>query len=109
MKILNTLLISAVLVLSGITSAQAMGDREKGALIGAGAVVLLGGLINASQQPTRYVESPVYYEPRPTVVYREPVYVQERVIYIDNPRPHYYPYRPHHYDRYDDRHERHYR
>lgn len=61
-----------------------LGDREKGALLGAGAVVLLGGLINASQQ-TRYVETQTYYEPRPTVVYREPVYVQERVIYIDNP------------------------
>ncbi|ATB68274.1 hypothetical protein FA592_07815 [Sulfurospirillum diekertiae] len=90
MKILNTLLISAVLVLSGITSAQAMGDREQGALIGAGAVVLLGSLINASQQPTRYVESPVYYETRPTVVYREPIYVPERVIYVDPPRHHHY-------------------
>ncbi|WP_263832336.1 hypothetical protein [Sulfurospirillum oryzae] len=93
MKIVKTLLISTVLVFSGITSAHAMGDREKGALLGAGAVVLLGSLINASQQPTRYVESPVYYEPRPTVVYREPVYVQERVIYVDPPRHHH-----HHYD-----------
>lgn len=108
MKILNTLLISAVLVLSGITSAQAMGDREKGALIGAGAVVLLGGLLNASQQPTRYVESPVYYEPRPTVVYREPVYVQERVIYVDPAPRYYYPPRHHHRD-YDDRYYRSYR
>jgi len=102
MKIVKTLLISVVLVFSGITSAHAMGDREKGALLGAGAVVLLGSLINASQQPTRYVESSTYYEPRPTVVYREPVYVQERVIYMDNPPPrYYYPPRHHHRD-YDD-------
>ncbi len=109
MKIVKTVLISIVLVLSGITSAHAMGDREKGALLGAGAVVLLGGLINASQQ-TRYVETQTYYEPRPTVVYREPVYVQERVIYIDNPPPrYYYPPRHHHYRDYDDRYYRSYR
>lgn len=107
MKIVKTLLISAVLVFSGITNAHAMGDREKGALLGAGAVVLLGGLISASQQPTRYVESPVYYEPRPTVVYREPVYVQERVIYVD-PAPRYY-YPPRHHRDYDDRYYRSYR
>ncbi|WP_333803003.1 hypothetical protein [Sulfurospirillum sp.] len=108
MKIVKTLLISIVLVFSGITSAHAMGDREKGALLGAGAVVLLGGLINASQQPTRYVESSTYYEPRPTVVYREPVYVQERVIYVEPSPRYYYPPRHHHRD-YDDGYYRSYR
>ena len=97
MKILKMVFISILLVLSGATSAQAMGDREQGALLGAGAIILLGNLLGANQQPTRYVESPVYYEPRPTVIYREP-YVRERVIIIDNPprqRPH------HRHDRYD--------
>ena len=94
MKMLKLSLVSMLLVLSGTTSAYAMGDREQGALIGAGAAILLGGIINAAQQPTRYVETPVYYETRPTVVYREP-YVQERVIVID--RPYYEPPRHHHY------------
>ena len=94
MKMLKLSLVSMLLVLSGTTSAYAMGDREQGALIGAGAAILLGGIINAAQQPSRYVETPVYYETRPTVVYREP-YVHERVIVID--RPYYAPPRPHHY------------
>ena len=97
MKMLKLSLVSMLLVLSGTTSAYAMGDREQGALIGAGAAILLGGIINAAQQPTRYVETPVYYETRPTVVYREP-YVRERVIIIDNP-PRRHPH--HRYDRYD--------
>lgn len=97
MKMLKMVFISILLVLSGATSAQAMGDREQGALLGAGAIILLGNLLGANQQPTRYVESPVYYEPRPTVVYREP-YVRERVIIIDNP-PRRHPH--HRHDRYD--------
>ena len=104
MKMLKMSLVSILLVLGVTTNSYAWGDREQGALLGAGAVVLLGGLINAAQQPTRYVET---YEPRPTVVYREPVYVQERVIYVDPPR-YYGP--PHHYYRsYDDRYYRSYR
>jgi len=94
MKTLKIILISIFLVLSGATSAHAMGDREQGALIGAGAAILLGGIINAAQQPTRYVESPAYYAPSPTVVYRDPYYVPPRVIYVDPPR---YYHRPHHH------------
>jgi hypothetical protein len=104
MKAFKLILVSILLVLSGATSAHAMGDREQGALIGAGAAILLGGIINAAQQPTRYVEAPTYYETRPTVVYREPYYVPPRVIYVDPPRhrPHYRSY--YYYDGY-----RHYR
>ena len=93
MKTLKMMIISIFLVLSGATSAHAMGDREQGALIGAGAAILLGGIINAAQQP-RYVESPTYYAPSPTVVYRDPYYVPPRVIYVDPPR---YYHRPHHH------------
>jgi len=98
MKAFKLILVSILLVLSGATSAHAMGDREQGALIGAGAAILLGGILNAAQQPTRYVESPVYYETRPTVVYREPYYAPPRVIYID--RPYHRPHHRHYYDGY---------
>ena len=99
MIVLKLILVSMLLVLSGTTSAYAWGDREQGMLIGAGAAILAGSIINSAQQPTRYVESPRYYESRPTVVYREQPYVRERVIVIESPRyyeprPHY---RPHHY------------
>ncbi|MCD8545557.1 MAG: hypothetical protein LRY52_12210 [Sulfurospirillum cavolei] len=96
MKIVKMSLVSIFLVLSASTSSYAWGDREQGALIGAGAAILLGGIINNAVQQPRYVESrpvyvesrPVYYETRPTVVYREP-YVSERVIIIEDnpPRP----------------------
>lgn len=114
MKIVKTVLISIVLVLSGITSAHAMGDREKGALMGAGAVLLLPSLLegagNLFSGGQRTYTTTTYVEPRPTVVYREPVYVQERVIYIDNPPPrYYYPPRHHHHHDYDDRYYRSYR
>ncbi len=96
MKMLKMVFISILLVLSGATSAHAIGDREQGALLGAGAVILLGNLLGMNQQVTRYEQAPVYYAPQPRVVYREP-YVRERVIIIDNPPRH----RPH-YDRYYD-------
>jgi len=98
MKAFKLMLVSILLVLSGATSAHAMGDREQGALIGVGAAILLGGILNAGQQPTRYVESPAYYETRPTVVYREPYYAPPRVIYID--RPYHGPHHRHYYDGY---------
>lgn len=113
MKIVKTVLISIVLVFSGITSAHAMGDREKGALMGAGAVLLLPSLLEGAGNlfgggHERTYTTTTYVEPRPTVVYREPVYVQERVIYIDNPPPrYYYPPRPHH--GYHDHHDGYYR
>lgn len=100
MKTLKLMLVSILLVLSGTTSAQAMGDREQGALIGAGAAILLGGIINAAQQPVRYVETPTYYAPSPTVVYREPYYVPPRVIYVDPPRYYHRPHHRHYYDGY---------
>lgn len=109
MKIVKTVLVSIVLVLSGVTSAQAMGDREKGALMGAGAVLLLPSLIEGASNlfgggQERTYTTTTYVEPRPTVVYREP-YVQERVIIVDRPAPvYYYPSRPphhrHHHDGY---------
>lgn len=103
MKTIKMIIISILLVLSGATSAHAMGDREQGALLGAGAVILLGNLIGMGQQQTttRYVETPVYYEQRPRVVYREPYYERERVIIIDN-SPRHRP-RPRHHDYYDRR------
>ena len=106
MKIIKTVLASIVLVLSGVTSAHAMGDRERGALIGARAVLLLPSLIEGAsnlfgggrEQPV--YRTTTYVEPRPTVVYREP-YVEERVIVVDRPAPvYYYPPRPHHHDGY---------
>lgn len=100
MKTIKMILISILLVLSGATSAHAMGDREKGALLGAGAVILLGNLIGRGQESTtRYVETPVYYEQRPRVVYREPYYERERVIIIEEAPRH----RPRHHDYYDRR------
>lgn len=102
MKLVKTILISAVLVVSGMTQAHAMGEREKGALMGAGAVLLLPSLIagasNVVERPREY-RTTTYVEPRPTVVYREPAYVQERVIYVDRPAPYYAP-RHHHRDDY---------
>lgn len=110
MKIVKMSLVSILLVLSASTSSYAWGDREQGALIGAGAAILLGSMINNAAQQPRYVESrpvyvesrpvyvesrPVYYETRPTVVYREP-YARERVIVIDRPSHRYHDeyYRP---------------
>ena len=100
MKMLKIISLSIFLVLSGASSAHAMGDREQAALLCAGAAVLLGGIINAAQQPVRYVESPTYYAPAPTVVYREPYYVPPRVIYVDPPRYYHRPHHHHHYDGY---------
>lgn len=102
MKTIKSILVSIILVLSGATSAQAMGDREEAALLGAGAVLLLGSLFNSSTQTTRYVETPVYHSPQPTVVYTQPYYYSApRVVVVE--RPHYrHPRHHHHYDRYYD-------
>lgn len=106
MKTIKLILISIVLVLSGATSAQAMGDREQGALLGAGAIILLGNLLSSGQQTTRYVEAPVYYNTQPTVVYTQPYYpsyTPPRVVVIEEP---HYRHPSHHYRdyrRYDDR------
>lgn len=113
MKTVKLIFVSIFLVLSGVSSAHAMGDREQGALLGAGAVILLGNLLS-THSTTRYVESPVYYETRPTVVYREPYYERPRVVVIERPE-----YRHHHdrdsyrydsrFNRYDDRFDRYHR
>lgn len=83
MKIVKTVLISIVLVLSGITSAHAIDRKEvlswvrelcsllPSLLEGAGN--LFGG--------DRTYTTTTYVEPRPTVVYREPVYVQESYLH----------------------------
>ncbi len=112
MKMIKTVLASILLIMSGVTSANAMGDRERGALMGAGAVLLLPSLIEGAGNlfggnRERTYTTTTYVEPRPTVVYREP-YVQERVIIIDNPPPRYY-YPPRHHHDYDDRYYRSYR
>ena len=71
MKIVKTVLLCTALLVSGMTSAYAIGDREKGALIGAGAVLLLpsllegagnlfGGTPQRSYTTTHYVEQPRY-------------------------------------------------
>jgi len=106
MKNLKMICVSLVLVVSTITNANAMGEREKGALIGAGAAVLLLPAIFGHNEPVRYVEPPrrevVYVEePRERVVYREPV--RERVIIIDDDSRRYHP--THRDDRYYDRHD----
>lgn len=106
MKNLKIIFVSIVLVLSTITNANAMGEREKGALIGAGAAVLLfPAIFGHNESSTRYVEPPrrevVYVEqPRERVVYREP-YVRERVIIIDDDSRRHHP--THHDDRYYER------
>jgi len=101
MKNLKMICVSLVLVLSTITNANAMGERETGALIGAGAAILLLPTLLGHNEPVHYVEPP-----RERVIYVEPP--RERVIYIDNPPPRYY-YPPHYHHDYDDRYYRSYR
>lgn len=108
MKTLKMMFLTVLLVISGATSAHAIGDVERGALIGAGAMLLVPALFGNNR--TTYVEprrEVVYYEqPRTTVVYREPYYERERVVIINNDyprhRPHQYyeRYPSSHYDRY---------
>lgn len=109
MKTLKMMFLTTLLVVSGSTSAHAIGDVERGALIGAGAMLLIPALFGNNRTAT-YVEprrEVIYYEqPRTTVVYREPYYERERVVIIrDDPprhRPHYddYDRRSYHSDRY---------
>lgn len=86
-------------------NANAMGNREEGALIGIGALLLIGNMISTHEDrtvtyynnypPNYYQSNEVVYYNTPTVVYREPVV--ERRIYIENNR---------YYDRYDRRYDR---
>ncbi len=103
MKTLKMICLTTLLVTSAATSAYAIGDVERGALIGAGAMLLVPALFG-NHQTTTYVEprrEVIYYEqPRATVVYREPYYERERVVIIDNYPPRH---RPRYYDDYYDR------
>ena len=97
MKTFKMILATILLLISGATSAHAIGDVERGALIGAGAMLLVPALFGNNR--TTYVEprrEVIYYEqPRTTVVYREPYYERERVVIINNAYPRH---RPHHYE-----------
>ena len=104
MKTVQSIVLSAFLVVSGVSSAHAMGDREQAALLGAGAVVLLGALFGSSSSGSSdatYEPAPVYYEPAPTVVYTQPYYVPSQPVvkhhrhdyhneYYNGPRPREY-------------------
>lgn len=103
MKTVKAIVLSALLVVGGVSNAHAMGDREEAALLGAGAVVILGALFGSSasgsSDTTYYRQAPVYYEPAPTVVYRQSYYPPRPVVryhhehrgYYDNyPRPREY-------------------
>lgn len=88
MKTIKAIVLSTLLVVGGVSNAHAMGDREQAALLGAGAVVLLGALFSSStsgSSDTTYERTPVYYEPAPTVVYRQSYY--PRATYYVPPRP----------------------
>jgi len=108
MKTVKSIVLSAFLVIGGASQAHAMGDREQAALLGAGAVVLLGALFGSSSSgssDTAYEQTSVYYEPAPTVVYEQPYYEPTPTVVYRQPyyapTPTYYvPSRPvvkHHY------------
>lgn len=97
MKTVKSMVLSAFLVVSGVSHAHAMGDREQAALLGAGAVVLLGALFGSStsgSSDTTYEQAPQYYEPAPTVVYRQPYYEPAPTVVYTQP---YYPPTPTYY------------
>lgn len=91
MKTIKAIVLSTLLVVGGVSNAHAMGDREQAALLGAGAVVLLGVLFSSStsgSSGTTYEQTPVYYESAPTVVYRQPYYAPAPTVVYRQP---YYP------------------
>lgn len=97
MKTVKSIVLSAFLVVGGVSHVHAMGDREQAALLGAGAVVLLGALFGSSasgSSDTTYEQAPEYYEPASTVVYRQPYYAPApTVVYTQpyyTPSPIYY-------------------
>lgn len=101
MKTIKAIVLSTLLVVVGASNAHAMGDREQAALLGAGAVVLLGALFSSStsgSSGTTYEQAPVYYESAPTVVYTQPYY--SRATYYVPPRPVVKQYRHSHGEHY---------
>jgi len=106
MKFLKPILAVALASSLSVVNANAMGDREKGALIGAGAMlilpsmvqnlgVLFGGNQAIHSEPVRY-----HREPRPIVVERETVIIKQKHPKHDRQREygrHYGKYN--HYDR----------
>lgn len=98
-------LILAGLVLCLSTQSQAIGDVEKGALIGAGSLIILNKLFEGNSRDNdrdysyeRYREPPRrYYETPQYNYYQYPRYREREVIIIERQpyyREHYYrPYR----------------
>ena len=87
--------ITFILLLCLAVNTWAIGDRELGALIGAGAVVLIGSMVQNHGEHT-------YVEPQPYRTY--PVYREYRYDYPVYRETYYVPYPPryeHRYDRYD--------
>jgi len=85
MKTVKAVVLSAFLIVGSVSNAYAMGDREQAALVGAGVVVLLGALLGSSTSGSSdepYEQTPVYYEPAPTVVYTQPYYYPMPTYYV---------------------------
>lgn len=92
-------LILAGLVLCLSTQSQAIGDVERGALIGAGSLIILNKLFRDTDNDgsDRYREPPRRYEPVPQYnYYQYPRYREKEVIIIERHpyyrEPHYYMY-----------------
>lgn len=92
-------LVLAGLVLCLSTQSYAIGDTERGALIGAGSLIILNKLFSDSKNDDysyeRYREPPRrYYEPPQYNYHRYPRYREREVIIIEKQpyyrEPHYY-------------------
>lgn len=104
MKALRSLAIAALLVAASTINAHAIGERERGALIGAGALLLLptmvqnmGNLFGGSSHHNGYNQTRVIHHEPVREVYVQPI-VEREVIYVDRPRHkrHHYEHRRHH-------------
>lgn len=113
MKALKSLAVAALLVAASTINAHAIGERERGALIGAGALLLLptmvqnmGNLFGGSSYSNGYNETRVIRHEPIREVYVEPV-VHREVIYVDRPvKRHYKPWKRHHKSKAWKRHQR---
>ena len=107
MKAFKSLMIAGALVAVSTINAHAIGERERGALIGAGALLLLptmvqnmGNLFGGNSQSHSVNHTRViHHEPVREVIY-EPV-VHREVIYVE--RPHVVKKRHHGHHRHHDR------